>query len=151
MTQEETRTKNIEAHKFVKGQSGNPKGRPKNRVLALLKQIVSKGRSIKQNSDLTVEEINTCERMVLCLNISDLQLLAKLDSTNAYLKSLCMAIIFDMKNGRTNTVERLRDRQYGKEVQHIELTGANGTPLVPEKNMTPEEAKQLLKELEDEY
>ena len=68
---------------------------------------------LKKSEGLTQDEINTIERSILAMELSDLQVLAKADETPAYAKTLAMAAIIDMKNGKTTTVDRLKDRQYG--------------------------------------
>ena len=100
---------------------------------------------------LTTDEIDTIELGILALELDDLQALAKADETPAYAKTLAMAAIIDMKNGRTATMDRLMDRQYGKPQQKVDITsngkdiGQTGLPL------TREEQAAYLKQLEDEY
>ncbi len=142
---------NIEGHKFKKGQSGNPRGRQPNRIARMLKEILPKSKRKILAHDLTTEEINTIERKVLQLELPDLQLICKNESTPAYMKSLAMAVIIDMKNGRTTTVDTLRNRQYGATKQQVEVTGKDGQPLMPQKSLTQEEARKFLKELEEDY
>lgn len=139
---------NLEKGRFQPGQSGNPAGRKKNRVAALLKQVVPKGK-LKKSEALTIDEINTIEKSVLSLELADLQLLAKMEETPAYMKTLAMAIIIDMKNGQTRTVDTLRNRQYGTPTQRMDLT-TGGQPL-QQHEMTPDKAKKMIKELDEEY
>lgn len=139
---------NIENHKWKKGQSGNPKGASKNRVKAFLKTILNKNK-LKKTEGLTMAEINTIEKKVLELGLPDLQVLAKSDGSPAYLKNLCLAIITDMKHGKTDTVQKLRERQYGQVKQQIEVTGADGAPLL-QQPMTQEQAKDFINELESD-
>lgn len=144
----ESQLANIESHKWRKGQTGNPNGRPKNRVKILLQQILPKNK-LKKSGALTLEEINTIEQSILALELSDLQVLAKADETPAYAKTLAMAAIIDMKNGKTSTMSLLMDRQYGKPQQNIDIT-SNGKTLeqVP---LTRAEQAEYLKHLEEEY
>ncbi len=139
---------NLEKGRFQPGQSGNPAGRKKNRVTALLKQVLPKG-SIKKSEALSIEEINTIEKSVLSLQLADLQLLAKMEETPAYMKTLAMAIIIDMKNGQTKTVDLLRSRQYGTPTQKMDLT-SGGQPI-HQREMSPEQAKKVIAELDEEY
>ena len=144
----ESQLANIESYKWRKGQTGNPNGRPKNRVKILLQQILPKNK-LKKSGALTLEEINTIEQSILALELSDLQVLAKADETPAYAKTLAMAAIIDMKNGKTSTMSLLMDRQYGKPQQTIDIT-SNGKTLeqVP---LTRAEQAEYLKHLEEEY
>ena len=147
-TMTESQLANIESYKWRKGQTGNPNGRPKNRVKILLQQILPKNK-LKKSGALTLDEINTIEQSILALELSDLQVLAKADETPAYAKTLAMAAIIDMKNGKTSTMSLLMDRQYGKPQQNIDIT-SNGKTLeqVP---LTRAEQAEYLKHLEEEY
>lgn len=148
-TMTESQLANIESHKWQKGQSGNPKGKPKDRVKALLKQVLPKSK-LKKSEGLTKDEINTIERSILAMELSDLQVLAKADETPAYAKTLAMAAIIDMKNGKTTTVDRLMDRQYGKPQQKVDIT-TNGKQIRQGTPLTREEQIAYLKKLEEEY
>ena len=148
-TMTESQLANIESHKWPKGQSGNPKGKPKDRVKALLKQVLPKSK-LKKSEGLTQDEINTIERSILAMELSDLQVLAKADETPAYAKTLAMAAIIDMKNGKTTTVDRLMDRQYGKPQQKVDIT-TNGKQIQQGTPLTREEQIAYLKKLEEEY
>lgn len=139
---------NLEKGRFQPGQSGNPAGRKKNRVTALLKQVLPKG-TIKKAEALSIDEINTIEKSLLALQLADLQLLAKMEDTPAYMKTLALAIIIDMKNGQTKTVDLLRSRQYGTPTQKMDLT-TGGQPM-NQREMSPEQAKKVIAELDEEY
>lgn len=113
---------NLEGHKFKKGQSGNPHGRPKNRVVTLLNDIFGTKRMKILATGLTREEIDTIERQLLQLETPEIQAIAKDERTPTYLKAMAIAILIDMRNGRTATVDRLRDRQYGAVTQSVEVS-----------------------------
>ena len=133
------------------GQSGNPKGRPKNRVInAWLPSCFGKKRT-RQMEELTPEEINTIERRLLVASTNELATLAKWDDAPSYAKNLAMAILFDTKHGKTTTIDKLRERQYGKTVQKVELTGKDGADLIPARILTKEEIGDLLSQLEKDY
>lgn len=133
------------------GQSGNPKGRPKNRVInEWLPACFGKKRT-RQMSELTTDEINEIERRLLVASNNELVALAKYDDAPSYAKNLAMAILFDTKHGRTNTIDKLRDRQYGKTVQKVELTGRDGADLIPARVLTKEEIGDLINKLETDY
>ena len=62
-----------------------------------------------------------------------------------------MAILFDTKHGKTTTIDKLRERQYGKTVQKVELTGKDGADLIPARILTKDEIGDLLSQLEKDY
>lgn len=133
------------------GQSGNPKGRPKNRVIReWLPACFGKDRT-KELASLTQDEVDTWEQKLLVLSTPEHAVLAKWDECPAYAKNLAMAILYDTKNGKTTTIDKLRERQYGKPVQRVELTGADGQPLVQPKTMTQQEARDFLQQLEQDF
>lgn len=133
------------------GQSGNPKGRPKNRVIReWLPACFGKDRT-KTLVSMTQDEVDTWEQKLLVLSTPEHAVLAKWDECPAYAKNLAMAILYDTKNGKTTTIDKLRERQYGKPVQRVELTGADGQPLVQPKTMTQQEARDFLQQLEQDF
>ena len=127
---------NLKGHTWKSGQSGNPKGfnqigREKNRINDFVKKVIgtSKERVI-ETVGMTAAEIDAIEQRMLSVSLSEAQIIAKDDYTPVYMKNLALAIIIDMKNGKTDTIDKLRERQYGKVKQQIELTGKGGQPLV---------------------
>lgn len=132
------------------GQSGNPKGRPKNRVInEWLPECFGRKRT-KQIKALSQVEVDAWEQLLITLTAPELQVIAKWDGSPAYAKNIALSMLFDMKNGRTATIDRLRERQYGKPIQKVELTGKDGSNLIPQK-LSVEEAKSLINHLENEY
>jgi hypothetical protein len=116
---------------FRKGESGNPEGRPKSRVPDALKIILGKKRA-KKFYQLNEAEVNEWEAAILTMTTNELKALASWEDANSYAKGLAISILFDMKNGNTKTLDKLRERQFGKAVQKVELTGKDGAALNPE-------------------
>lgn len=143
-------SENIEKYQFKKGQSGNPKGRPKNRVPQALVTILGKAKA-KKFYKLSEEEINDWEAAVLTMTANELKILASWEDANSYAKGLAISILFDMKNGNTKTIDKLRERHFGKAVQKVELTGKDGASLVPARVLTKAEAQELLGKLENDF
>lgn len=117
---------------WKKGESGNPNGRPRNRVKKdWLPKLFGRKRA-KELKKLTQEEIDCIETLALVETSAELQTIIKWDGSPSYAKNIAMAILSDTKNGRTNTIDKLRERQYGTTPTRYELTGANGEPLNPQ-------------------
>ena len=149
MTPEERRLANLRPP-FKKGQSGNPKGRPPNRVPEQLVKIMGKVQA-KKFYKLSAVEINEWEAALLTMNANQLKLLAQWDEANAYPKGLAISILTDMKNGNTKTLDKLRERVIGRPTQRMEITGRDGADFMPARILTKKEAKELLDDLEEEY
>lgn len=79
-----------------------------------LSVLLSPGRVKELRNELTDDEISTIEKNSLLFHLSELQVVAKSEEAPAYMKALAMAILVEMKEGKTTTIEKLRDRQYGK-------------------------------------
>jgi len=116
---------------FPKGTSGNPEGRPQSRVPEALKNILGRKKA-KKFFQLNETEINEWEAAVMTMTTTELKALVGWEDCNSYAKGLAMGILFDMKNGNTKTIDKLRERQFGKAIQKVELTGKDGTPFNPE-------------------
>ena len=101
--------KNIEKHKYKKGQSGNPNGRPKGKkslstlLKKYLKARIDFRNPIKQNKE---------DKKA----ISDI---------------IAMRLLFKAINGDIVAIKEIMDRTEGKVLDKRELTGANGKDLMP--------------------
>lgn len=135
---------------FKPGQSGNPKGRPKNRVAEYREKIMGRKKA-KKFYGIGAFEVTEWYESLLTMDLPDLKLLAQDDTAPALARTYARAIIFDMNAGKTNTVDRISEKLYGKAIQRVEHTGADGSDLMPARTLTKEEAKELLEGLNDEY
>lgn len=139
----------LRQHCFKPGQSGNPKGRPKgtgNRIPNLLKECIGQKKAALVE-ELNSIEVDAIENLVLTLGIKELNEVAKNDNTPAYLTTLARAAIMDMKNGKTRVMDLLRDRQFGAVKKEVDVT-SNGVGISTT-TMTPDEAKEMLKRIEE--
>lgn len=140
---------NLTAPRWVKGQSGNPKGRPKNRVREFREKILGK-KNAKAYYGIGAQEMAEWYETLLTLDVPALKALAKDDTAPALARTYARAIIIEMGSGKTYTVGGLSDKLYGKAVQRVEHTGADGSDLFSARTLTKEEAAELMKELDNE-
>lgn len=141
---------NIEPYKFKKGVSGNPKGRPPNRVPKTLEKVMSRTKA-KKFTGLSIEEINDWETALLTMQLDEIKNLAQENEAPIYVRGLAMAILSEAKNGVSKTLERIRDHVFGQAKRTLEVTGANGNDLIPARVLSKDEVKELLNDLEQNF
>ena len=142
---------NLKGHEFKKGQSGNPKGRPKDRVSETLVDVLKLKNKRELAAGLSLEEVRQWEEFLIGATSYEIGILEKDPTIPVYARSLAKAIFKDLKIGSTRTLDKLRERLFGKLTEKVELTGKDGTPLVQARRLTQEEARELLKSMEEEY
>lgn len=140
----------MKAAQFKPGQSGNPKGRPPNRVRDFKIRILGKKKA-KAFFGISETEISEWYEVLITMDLPSLKVLAQDDTAPALVRTYARAIIFDMNGGKTSTIDRISEKLYGKAVQRMELTGADGADLLPARTLTKQEARELLEDLEKEY
>lgn len=107
--------KHLEKHKWPKGKSGNPKGRPKSMLNKMRESL-----GVDLGIEVTKGDIKTVIQSILCLTIPELQKLVKDSKTPAMVVGMATAIIKDANAGKITTVDSLLDRVYGRPSQEIE-------------------------------
>lgn len=90
---------------------------------------------------MTQPEIDSWDLTLLSLTTEETKALVKWDACPNYPKGLAIAILSDMKDGRTTTLDRLRSRQFGDVVQRVDVSGSILQGVV---NITIEEATKII-------
>lgn len=141
---------NLRGHEFKPGQSGNPKGRPRNKAYDDIKEIFG-AKTLNQLKALSTSETKEWDALLLKMTVPQLQAIAKTDTAAAYARATAMAILTDMKNGKTGTIDRLNSRVNGEAARKFELTGKDGAELIPARVLTAKEAAEFIDKLNEDY
>lgn len=118
---------NIEPHKFKKGQTGNPNGRPK-KVITRLEELIGR----KFDVQVTKADKMQIIESLLELSLEQLKTIATDKDTPVFMVLIANAIRGDIERKNLTTANDLLNRLYGKP----------GTPTQEEKQ--PEAVSPLL-------
>lgn len=150
----------ITGYQFQKGQSGNPSGSSQKKRREKAARLVAEqqlremlgidGFKKLNKKELTQNDMDFWDSKLISMGTPELQALAKMDECPIYAKNQAFSLLLDMKNGRTTTLDKIRERICGKPVQRVELTGKDGESLINSKVMTAQEAKELYNKMNSE-
>jgi hypothetical protein len=129
-------------HRWKKGQSGNPAGRPKNLI-----------NRIKDITGLEVDDTTGCyeerRRIIIWLLDQDAATLKSIISdqrTPLFMTIISRSILSDIKKGHTLNLETIWNRFYGRPTQQINLGGVPGHPVETKRVFgSPEEIREELR------
>jgi len=135
---------NKKGNRFSKSNQPKHPGRKPNRMNDLVKafQMDDDTRAIsKEDSYRLLTHLLSCSK-------SQLEAMARNPDLPIAILTQIKAIITDLADGSTSTVDRLFDRLYGRSMQPMEITGAKGNPIIPDKPMSRKAYEQLLIKLQ---
>lgn len=132
-----------------KGKLFSSTNQPANRgrKKSVYNELIEKVR-VEEGICLSREDCYKLCATLINLPISKLKELAKDETSAAWVVSIISAILTDIKFGRTVTVDSLFDRFFGKATQP---TDNKNEHIVRAKDLTPEEAREYLKQLNEIY
>lgn len=126
-----------------KRQPKNRTGRKPSRMNAFIKQY-----NLENPEEIiSREDANKLLQYILSCNKVQFEALSRNGDLPVSILAQIFSIAEDLKNKKTDTIDRITDRLYGKTTQPMELTGAKGTPLIPSGPMSRKDYEKLLLKL----
>jgi len=107
--------------KYKKGQSGNPKGRPKKLVSSTIETLKAEG-----YEEVTSNHIKQAYQMLIGLDRDKIMEIGK-DNEQSMLMRVVSRAILDNKG--FEIIEKMLDRAHGKATNKTEVTGAEGEKI----------------------
>ena len=111
-------SKDIVAHQFPKGISGNPNGRPKKYV------------TILRDHGYKLSEINHTIQVLMAMNMQEVQSVFDDPNSTILEKTIANAMIKSMKKGSLYSIDTLLTRVYGKPKEQMDIKTDNKIEIV---------------------
>lgn len=110
--------KNVEPHKWKKGESGNPNGRPRKFVTTL------------RESGYKLSEINDTIQTMMSMTIDELKEAYDNPTATILEKTIANAMKKSLEKGSLYSMETLLTRVYGKPKEQVDLISDNKIEIV---------------------
>jgi len=110
------------AKPYKKGQSGNPNGRPKKLVSAVIADLKAEG-----YEEVTASQVKEAYQLFIGLSRVKVVEIANDENQSMLFIRVARAIL---DNKGFDVIEKMLDRAHGKATNKTEVTGAGGTPLI---------------------
>ena len=132
---------------------GNSHGRqfsstcqPKNRKnsTSRISELIKAFQMDDESRSISKHEAYRLMTHLLSCSITELQTISRHPEIPASILIFIKGIFVDLNLGRTVVVEKLWDRLWGKSIISMEINGAKGNPMIPDKPMSRLAYKELL-------
>ena len=117
-------SKDIIAHQFNKGQSGNPNGRPKKYV------------SLLRDAGYKLSEINDTIQVMMAMDLDELKSVFDNPKATILEKTIANAMRKSLSKGSLYSLETLLTRVYGKPKEQMDITSDNKIEVIFVKGKT---------------
>jgi hypothetical protein len=112
-----------------------------------VKQLVKALHIDDATQDISTEDIYKLMGYLLVATKSKIEIMLRHPDLPFLIVNQIRAMVMDFQNGKTDTVDKILDRLYGKAQQKTELTGAGGSQLIPDRPMSRKDYEKLLNDL----
>lgn len=132
----------IEPYFWKKGESGNPKGRPRK----ILRQIEEKI-GVEFNVSLSMDDKFQILNSMIEMSIDELRDISQDKGCPVFMVNIARALKRDIEQGKINTLSELFDRFFGKpkNISDIDIT-SKGEKIGDVKDMTDEQLLRIINE-----
>lgn len=122
-------------------------GKRVGRKSSLMEAFIHAMKLDDQDQDLSKEDATKLLRYILLCNKAQLEAVARNTDLPIAVLGQIKAIVSDMAAGRTDAIDKIWDKIFGKTTTPIELTGPNGMDLILQGPMSRRDYESLYKKL----